>query len=126
LSKITDFYKKAEADEALRSELEAANKRFEGRETITRDAVVAEVIKIAAQHGTSLEAVDFASEAGELDEVELEAVAGGNVSVCIIPGHDSPGGRKNGRGWTNDPGRPSCTAYGNNPHPVFGVSIKIN
>jgi hypothetical protein len=77
MSKITDFYKKAEADEALCSELEAANKRFDERETITRDAVVAEVIKIAAQHGTSLEAADFAAEAGELDEAELESVAGG-------------------------------------------------
>jgi hypothetical protein len=77
MSKITNFYKKAEADEKLRSELEAANKRFEEREHSNRQASVEELIGIAKAHGYALEAADFASEAGELDEKELEAVAGG-------------------------------------------------
>jgi hypothetical protein len=82
MGKLIDFYKKAEADDKLRADLEAANKRFQGQENITRDAVVAELIKLAAQHGTSLESADFAAEPGELDEAELEAVTG--ASLCLL------------------------------------------
>jgi hypothetical protein len=123
MGKVIDFYRKAEADEKLRADLEAANRRFDGQKNINRDTVVAEVIKIATRHGTSLEAADFAAEPGELDEAELEAAAGGTVSVCVTPGQNSPGSGGNGGSWTNDPFRPP---YGSNPNPTIGLTIKIS
>jgi hypothetical protein len=128
MGKLIDFYKKAESDGKLRADLEAANGRLEKQKNISRETVVAEVIKIAAEYGTSLEPADFEAEQCELDELELEAAAGGKVSVCVTPGDDPFGrGRKNGM-WPDEPSKlpPLCTAYGNNPHPVFGITFKIN
>jgi hypothetical protein len=76
MSKIIDFYKKAEADPALKAELEAANKQFAGQKP-EKAAVIAEAIRIAGKHGVRLEHADFEVEKGELDEAELDAVAGG-------------------------------------------------
>ncbi|GHV69508.1 hypothetical protein AGMMS49928_12060 [Spirochaetia bacterium] len=76
MSKLTDFYKKAESDPALRADLEAAQKRYEGQNP-GQAAIVAEYITIAAKHGVTLEAADFEVKKGELDEEELSVVAGG-------------------------------------------------
>jgi hypothetical protein len=60
-----------------------------------------------------------------MDEKELEAVAGGKVSVCVTPGND-PRDRNGKDGIRrDDPFLPPCTAYGNNPHPDFGITFKI-
>jgi hypothetical protein len=126
MNKVSDFYKKAESDEKIRADLEAANKRFEGQQKINWDSVVAEVIKIAARHGTRLEPADFEAEPGELDKAELETVVGGTFSMCVTPGQDTSGKEKKDGNWAGVlPQSPSCTAYGNNPRPVLGITIKI-
>ncbi|GHV71481.1 hypothetical protein AGMMS49928_23440 [Spirochaetia bacterium] len=79
MSKLTDFYKKAATDPALKADLEAAKKRFAGQNP-DKAAIVAEGIAIAAKHGVTLEAADF-----ELDAEELSAVAGGFPIAAIIP-----------------------------------------
>ncbi|GHU08655.1 hypothetical protein FACS1894151_04950 [Spirochaetia bacterium] len=71
MSKLIDFYKKAASDPALKADLEAAKKRYEGQSP-DQATIVAEGIAIAAKHGVTLEAADF-----ELAEEELSAVAGG-------------------------------------------------
>ena len=76
MSKLTDFYKKAETDPALKADLEAAQKRYEGQNP-DKATFVAEGIAIAAKHGVTLEPADFELKEGELDEEELSAVAGG-------------------------------------------------
>jgi hypothetical protein len=83
MSKLADFYKKAESDSALKAELEAANKQWEGKGTPDKEAVFAEVIKIAAKHGATLVRADFDPQKGELDESDLSAVAGG-AGGCVI------------------------------------------
>ncbi|GHV71483.1 hypothetical protein AGMMS49928_23450 [Spirochaetia bacterium] len=76
MSKLTDFYKKAESDPALKADLEAAKKRYEGQDP-DKATVVAEGIAIAAKHGVTLEPADFELAKGELNEEELSTVAGG-------------------------------------------------
>jgi hypothetical protein len=78
MNKVIDFYQKADNDEKLKADLEAANKRFEGRKNAGQETLIAEVIRIAGDHGYSLEAADFAVRK-EVDEKELEAVAGGGM-----------------------------------------------
>ena len=83
---MTDNAKKfAEAvskNEAMKKELEALGKND-----------VAAVIKIAAKHGFTLTEEDFkAADMNEMNEDELEAVAGG-YCVCSIAG----GGTGNGK-----------------------------
>ena len=56
--------------------MEAAKKRFEGQSP-DHATIVAEGIALAAKHGITLEASDFELKKGDLDEEELEAVAGG-------------------------------------------------
>ncbi|MDR3335979.1 MAG: hypothetical protein LBT16_02135 [Treponema sp.] len=125
MGKLVDFYKKAESDEKLKADLKAANKRFEGRGDIDRETVIAEVIRIAKDHGYTLAPADFGI--GEkLDEKELEAVAGGRISVCVMPGDDPLSHKRNDDPWNNNQPQTYCTAYGSDPHPVFGISIKIN
>ena len=77
---MTDNAKKfAEAvskDEAMKKELEALGKND-----------VAAVIKVAAKHGFTLTEEDFKAEAmEELDEDELEAVAGGACHCPVVGG----------------------------------------
>ena len=76
MSKLIDFYKKAETDPALRADLEAAKKRYEGQSP-DKETIVTESIAIAAKHGITLAASDFELKEGDLDEAELKAVAGG-------------------------------------------------
>ncbi|GHV91012.1 hypothetical protein AGMMS50268_15150 [Spirochaetia bacterium] len=76
MSKLIDFYKKAVADPALKADLEAAKKRYEGQNP-DQATIVAEGIALAAKHGVTLEAADFEIAEGELDEDELGAVTGG-------------------------------------------------
>ena len=83
---MTDNAKKfAEAvskNEAMKKELEALGKND-----------VAAVIKIAAKHGFTLTEEDFkADDMNEMNEDELEAVAGG-VCFCLVGG----GGTGNGK-----------------------------
>ncbi|GHV69506.1 hypothetical protein AGMMS49928_12050 [Spirochaetia bacterium] len=86
MSKLTDFYKKAATDPALKADLEAAKKRYEGQSP-DKATIVAEGIAIAAKHGVSLEAADFEITRGELNEEELGVVAGGTMSLIgnVIP-----------------------------------------
>jgi hypothetical protein len=76
MSKLEDFYKKAEQDGKIRSDLDAAQKQFEGTDP-DQEAVIAALIKVAGKHGTVLERGDFDTKAGELDESSLASVAGG-------------------------------------------------
>jgi hypothetical protein len=79
MRKLNDFYKRAETDTALAADIEAAKKAYAGKKP---DAAVikAETIKIAAKHGVDLTDADFAT--AELDDKQLEAVAGGS-GACI-------------------------------------------
>ncbi|MDR1915768.1 MAG: hypothetical protein LBQ58_04225 [Synergistaceae bacterium] len=66
MSKLADFYKKAESDDALKEALKKANIKAK-EENITA------LIKVAGEFGISLDRNDF----GDLDEDDLKAVAGG-------------------------------------------------
>ncbi|GHV69503.1 hypothetical protein AGMMS49928_12040 [Spirochaetia bacterium] len=93
MSKLTDFYKKAATDPALKADLEAAKKRYEGQNP-DHATIVAEGIALAAKHGVTLEAADFEVKKGELDEEELSAVAGGGsscdsfIDTLLVPGRE--------------------------------------
>jgi hypothetical protein len=125
MGKLIDFYKSAGSDESLRLDLEASNKGFADKKDVNKDTVIAEVIKIAKNHGVTLEKADFDGKAEELDVVELAAVAGGStVTVCVIPGNDGhmP---KPGSHYNDGIPRELCTTFGRDPHPAYGLSIKI-
>jgi hypothetical protein len=77
MSKLIDFYKKAETDSALAADIEAAKKAYEGKNPDAA-TIKAESIRIAAKHGVELTDADFAE--AELDDKQLEAVAGGSVA----------------------------------------------
>jgi hypothetical protein len=66
MSKLTDFYQKAKIDGAIKAELAGVTKGY-----------IAGVIATAAKHGVTLEAADFASSSGALDDDALADVAGG-------------------------------------------------
>ncbi|GHV72318.1 hypothetical protein AGMMS49928_28930 [Spirochaetia bacterium] len=83
MSKLIDFYKKAESDPALRADLEAAKKRYEGQ-IPGRETIVAEGIALAAKHGVTLEPADFEFKKGELDEEDLSDVSGGFLPLLAI------------------------------------------
>ncbi|GHV90983.1 hypothetical protein AGMMS50268_14860 [Spirochaetia bacterium] len=126
MGKLIDFYRLAKTDEGLRQDLEASNKRLADKKDVSKDSVIAEVIRIAGEHGVVLERADFEGKAEELDTAELSAVAGGTISVCVVPGNDGhmpkPGDYRN----SGIPREPPCTSFGRNPHPTFGISIKIS
>jgi hypothetical protein len=65
MSKLTDFYQKAQTDSALKAELVGLT-----------TAYVSGVIATAAKHGVTLEAADF-TPPGILDGDVLAGVAGG-------------------------------------------------
>jgi predicted ribosomally synthesized peptide with nif11-like leader len=86
MSKIKDFYKQAEANPALQADL--------------RSAVIAETVKVAGKHGVTLTAADF----DELDEGELDAVAGGNQRIYgtpLLPRMPGPGITISGGSWSD-------------------------
>ncbi|GHV69385.1 hypothetical protein AGMMS49928_11500 [Spirochaetia bacterium] len=85
MNKVIDFYKNAESNPALRADLEAAKKRYEGQ-IPGKETIVSEGIAIAAKYGVILEPADFESAfaKGELTEEELEAVAGGFVAPLLM------------------------------------------
>jgi hypothetical protein len=70
MSKLSDFYGKARGDDGLAGELAALT-----------EAYVAGVIALAAKHGVTLAAADFAPPVGALDDDALEGVSGGNNSA---------------------------------------------
>jgi hypothetical protein len=89
MSKIIDFYKKAQENEALKADLEAAGKTLAEKKETNEEVIIAEVIKIAAKHEISLEPADLKVKQGEVDEAELEAVAGGKskwTGGCFMVG----------------------------------------
>jgi hypothetical protein len=70
MSKLADFYQKADTDSVLKAELAGLTQ-----------GDVAGVIGIAGKHGVSLEAADFAPTSGALDDDAIADVAGGYVTV---------------------------------------------
>lgn len=89
---MTDNAKKfAEAvskDEAMKKELEALGKNDEAA------VIKAAVIKIAAKHGFTLTEEDFkAADMNEMNEDELEAVAGGDC-YCPVGGSGTGNGKQ--------------------------------
>ncbi|GHV72316.1 hypothetical protein AGMMS49928_28920 [Spirochaetia bacterium] len=80
MSKLAEFYRKAESDPALKADLKAAKKRYEGQSP-DQATIVAGGIAIAAKHGVTLEAADFEVKRSKLDEEELRALVGGG---CVV------------------------------------------
>jgi hypothetical protein len=86
MSKLNDFYKKAETDSALAADIEAAKKAYAEKNPGKQpDAatIKAESIRIAAKHGVELTDADFAN--AELDDKQLAAVAGGFSAARLGP-----------------------------------------
>jgi hypothetical protein len=69
MSKLADFYQKADTDSVLKAELAGLTQGY-----------IAGVIGVAGKHGVSLEAADFAPTSGALDDDALAGMAGGGVS----------------------------------------------
>lgn len=76
MSKLTDFYRKAEEDKNLRAGLSEVDRWYEA-EKPGRDALMRRLISLAGTYGVTLEEADFIEKTGELVEEELESVAGG-------------------------------------------------
>ncbi|GHV90984.1 hypothetical protein AGMMS50268_14870 [Spirochaetia bacterium] len=94
MSALTEFYRKAQTDAALRADLETANRKFtkeESAEKADKKAVIAETIRIAGNHGISLAPADFELQSGELDEDELDIAAG---TGAVLPGIDGTEDRR--------------------------------
>lgn len=72
----------ASADRELRDRLEACSH-------MTENEAQERVIALAAQHGIRLTREDFAPDSREIDEDELDAVAGGVCCFCVIAGGGS-------------------------------------
>jgi hypothetical protein len=82
MGKLNDFYKKAEADEKLKTALRAVKKQYEGQDVAQKEAFIRDIIRTAKENaGIDLAPGDFGPVAGELSEEELAGVAGGVVSV---------------------------------------------
>ena len=84
------FEKLLREDEALRAKMEAAFKAFEGDTSDEKAVFDATVAPLAAEAGlpyTFEEAVE-STQTRELDDAELEAVAGGSWCIIIGGGHD--------------------------------------
>lgn len=69
----------ASADQKLRSRLEACSHMPE-------EEARAQTMALAAQYGIRLTQEDFAPESREIDEDDLDAVAGGMCCFCVIGG----------------------------------------
>jgi hypothetical protein len=80
MSKLNDFYRRADTDSVLKAELVAVT-----------TAYVAGVIGVAGKHGVSLAAADFAPASGELDDDALAEAAGGAQRIPYLPPGMSPG-----------------------------------
>ena len=99
------FEKLLREDEALREKMEAAFKAFDGDKSSEKALFDATVAPLAAEVGlpyTFEEAVE-STQARELDDAELEAVAGGSWCIIIGGGHDRDSNTvdtKNGVGVT--------------------------
>jgi hypothetical protein len=96
MSKLIDFYKYAESDESLRLELEAANRNFAEKEaakpgSVDQESVIAEAIRLAGNHGVTLEKADFELQKDELDEAELNVAVGGIKNTGPNKGFTSSG-----------------------------------
>lgn len=88
MNKILDFYKKIEQDQDLQRELLALNEKYKDRaaENNIAEIIQTEIIAIAKKHDYILVKEDFEALAqNEIDEKELEAVAGGMLA-CIVAG----------------------------------------
>ena len=85
------FEKLLREDEALRARMEAALKAFDGDKSDEKAVFDAAVAPLAAEAGlpyTFEEAVE-SIQTRDLDDSELEAVAGGSWCIIIGGGHDN-------------------------------------
>jgi predicted ribosomally synthesized peptide with nif11-like leader len=76
---------KVSADEELKKKAEALN------DIKDEEEAKAAVIKLAAEAGITITEADFAPEEGEINDDELEAVAGGKDMICVLSGAGKSG-----------------------------------
>ncbi|GHV91009.1 hypothetical protein AGMMS50268_15120 [Spirochaetia bacterium] len=76
MSKVIDLFRKAQSDPALLADMEAIQDG-QGGKYIDIGSIVGALIKVAADHGISLERSDFRYNYGELADAELASVVGG-------------------------------------------------
>ena len=96
MSNVTKFEELLRSDETLQAKLSVATEAFVGDKADERavfDAVIAPLAEEAGLSFTYDDAVAFAKAGSEIDEAELDAVAGGSEdkfgaaeSVCFIAG----------------------------------------
>jgi hypothetical protein len=67
MGKLSDLYNQAETNSALRSDLEALDKRFKSDPTQNKEAIYSDLINTAKKHGAALSRNDF-SQYSELPE----------------------------------------------------------
>ena len=94
-------------NENLRAFLEAAKDDPELCERLTKMAA-GELVAAAKEKGIDLTEEDLTPPAGELDDAELNSIAGGKKSGCFISGYDTNGHDSvDGKAYTC-----FCLAYG--------------
>lgn len=81
---MSKFLELASRDEALR-------KRLENLSKMPEEEANKQIAALAAENGICLEKADFTPAAREIDEDELDAVAGGAVCYCVGAGGGSGG-----------------------------------
>ncbi|MBE6480289.1 MAG: hypothetical protein IJI88_00750 [Atopobiaceae bacterium] len=85
------FEKLLSEDAALQAKMEAALKAFDGDKSDEKAVFDATVAPLAAEVGLpyTFEEAVASTQARELDDAELEAVAGGSWCIIIGGGHDN-------------------------------------
>lgn len=100
MKELQKFYEKMRENEALQNEIEALNKEFEYEvvQSMKMQKKAAErLVELAKKYEIKLTVEDFLNQnTGQLNDHDLDAVAGGGSCYCVVGGGGTAGQNNKG------------------------------